>query len=277
MSDYFTYDALELVKHAHMQLTILETAQDVFKAMAMDMVTTITKNNANHERSVFVVPVGPVGHYPIFVELVNQQKLSLKQVWFVNMDEYLDESDAYLPLNHRLSFRSFMEKNVYAMIDPELVMPPSQRLFPNPKDPAALDKKLDELGKIDVCYGGIGITGHVAFNEPEDVSIEEFSSRPTRVLTISPETRTINSVGDLNGAIEAMPKRCVTIGMRQILSAKRVYLACFRDWHRAVVRQAVCGTVSAMFPVTLLQQHPNASITIPASVAEPAYPSLLHE
>lgn len=275
MSDYFTYDAQELIKHARLQLSILDTATDVFKAMALDMITTIEENNAKDEKTVFIVPVGPVGHYPYFVELANQRQLSLKQVWFVNMDEYLDEKDQYLPLNHRLSFRSFMEKNVYGALDPKLVMPPSQRLFPNPTDPKALDRKLEELGKIDVCYGGIGITGHLAFNEPEDVSVQVFRERPTRILSISPETRTINSVGDLNGAIEAMPKRCVTIGMKQILSAKRVYLACFRDWHRAVVRRALCGSPSATFPVTLLQNHPNASITIPSSVAEPAYTSLL--
>lgn len=275
MSDYFTYGAAELAQHARMQLTILDTARDVFQAMALDMVATIEDNNARNEKTVFIVPVGPVGHYPLFVEMVNKKRLSLKNVWFVNMDEYLDEQDNYLPLNHRLSFRSFMNEHVYEALDPDLVMPPSQRLFPDPADPAALDRQLEALGKIDVCYGGVGITGHVAFNEPEDVSVQEFSRRPTRVLTISAETRTINSVGDLNGALDAMPKRCVTIGMQQILSAKRVYLACFRDWHRAVVRQAVCGTVTAAFPVTLLQNHPDASITIPKSIAEPAYPSLL--
>jgi len=124
------------------------------------------------------------------------------------------------------------------------------------------------LGKIDVCYGGIGITGHVAFNEPEDVSVEEFGQRSTRVLTISAETRTINSVGDLNGAIKAMPTRCVTIGMKQILGAKRIYLACFRDWHRAVVRKACHGEVSAHFPVSLMQNHPDAKLTITEFVAK---------
>ncbi len=276
MIDYFTYNAKELAEHAAMNLTILDTAQQVFHAMALDMVTTIEQNNAKDEPTVFIVPVGPVGHYPLFVEMVNGKKLSLKRVWFVNMDEYLDEKDQYLPLNHRLSFRSFMNKHVYEALESNLVMPPLQRLFPDPADPAALDRQLEALGKIDVCYGGIGITGHVAFNEPEDVSVEEFGQRSTRVLTISAETRTINSVGDLNGAINAMPTRCVTIGMKQILGAKRIYLACFRDWHRAVVRQALCGAVTATFPVTLLQNHPNASITIPMSVAEPAYPGLFY-
>ena len=46
---------------------------------------------------------------------------------------------------------------------------------------------------------------------------------------------------------------------------------CFRDWHRAVVRQAGCGEISASFPVTLAQNHPDARITITSNVAEAAY------
>jgi glucosamine-6-phosphate deaminase len=91
------------------------------------------------------------------------------------------------------------------------------------------------------------------------------------VLSISCETRVINSVGDLNGAVDAMPRRCITIGMRQILGSKRIVLGCFRDWHRAVVRKALCGEPTALFPATLLQHHPDASVIIPASVAERAF------
>ena len=51
---------------------------------------------------------------------------------------------------------------------------------------------------MDATFGGIGINGHMAFNEPpksgESISKEDFAALPTRVLTLSRETRTINSV-----------------------------------------------------------------------------------
>ena len=51
---------------------------------------------------------------------------------------------------------------------------------------------------FDCCFGGIGINGHLAFNEPpepgEQISADAFAALPTRVLTLSRETRTINSV-----------------------------------------------------------------------------------
>ena len=82
------------------------------------------------------------------------------------------------------------------------------------------------------------------------------------MLDIRPETRATNSVGDLGGALECMPRRCITIGIRQILGAREICLGVFRDWHRAVVRRAAYGEQTAEFPATLAQNHPNACIYV---------------
>ena len=81
-------------------------------------------------------------------------------------------------------------------------------------------------------------------------------------------TSTSNAIGDLNGAIDAMPKKAVTIGMAEILGAKKIRLGVFRDWHRSVVRQAAYGEVSAHFPATLIQRHPDAMIIVNANAAK---------
>ena len=65
-----------------------------------------------------------------------------------------------------------------------------------------------------------------------------------------------------------MPRKCVTIGMKQILSAKKIRLGVFRDWHRAVVRQTAYGEVSAHFPATLIQRHPDAMVIANANAAQ---------
>ena len=120
-----------------------------------------------------------------------------------------------------------------------------------------------------IAFGGIGINGHLAFNEAQDeLTPEEFAALHTRVLAISRETRTANAIGDLNGAIDAMPKKAVTIGMAEILGAKKIRLGVFRDWHRSVVRQAAYGEVSAHFPATLIQRHPDAMIIVNANAAK---------
>ncbi len=269
--DYYRIPKAELGRGVKIPLVTLGQAGEVFYQAAVDMLEVIEERNRAGKDTVLIVPVGPVGHYPIFVRLVNERGTSLKKTWFINMDEYLVDERTPISPEHRLSFRGFMERVVYSKLDPRLAMLESQRIFPDPRDPKAVGKLIEKLGGVDACFGGIGITGHVAFNEPEDVSIEEFAGRPTRVLRMTPETRLINSVGDLGGAVEAMPEWCVTVGMKEILSAAKIRLYCFRDWHRAVVRRAAYGEKSALFPVTLLQDHPDVRITIPESVAEAAF------
>ena len=259
--NYFNLSAQELGRDAKIPIVKLGDSGEVFYELALEMISAIRAGNAALRPTVLICPVGPVGQYPIFVRLVNREGLSLKNCWFINMDEYLEDDGGYIDESSPLSFRGFMAKNVYGQIDPDLLMPPEQRVFPEPGHPEKTDRLIEELGGVDVAFGGIGINGHLAFNEArEDLTAEEFAASGTRIVTLNPETRAANAIGDRGGAIDAMPVRAVTIGMKQILSARKVRLGVFREWHRAVVRQAAYGPVTAHFPASLLQNHPDAVI-----------------
>ena len=259
--DYFKIPASELGKDAKIPVYPLGDSGEVFYELALEMVNTIKEHNAAGKKTVFICPVGPVGQYPIFVRLVNRDRVSLRNCWFINMDEYLNDDGTWIDIESPLSFRGFMRNNVYTKVDPELLMPESQRVFPDPADPSKVDRLIEELGGVDIAFGGIGINGHLAFNEArEDMTAQEFAVLGTRALSLNPETRTANAIGDRCGAIDAMPKRAVTIGIKQILGARKVRLGIFREWHRSVVRQAAYGPVTAHFPASLLQNHPDAVI-----------------
>lgn len=267
--EYYYYDKEQFLKAPKLPVTVLPDNETVFRAIAQEMADEIKRKNALGEHTVFICPVGPVGQYPYFVELVNKENISLKNVWFLNMDEYLTDDKAWIDKEDALSFRGFMDRAVYTKIRPELVMPQEQRVFPDPKEPGRMAELIQQLGGVDICFGGIGINGHLAFNEADDtLSVEEFRSLHTRVLEISRETRTANAIGDLNGAIDDMPRYCVTIGMNEIVNSRKVRLGCFRDWHRSVVRHAAYGEISAHFPVTLLQEHPDALLRVTEFVAK---------
>lgn len=267
--DYYYYTKKELLESPKIPVVVMEDNAAVFQTMAQEMADEIKRKNALGEKTVFICPVGPIGQYPYFVDMVNRENISLKNVWFINMDEYLTDEKEWIDASDKLSFRGFMERTVYSQIKPELVMPEEQRVFPDPHDLEHIQKLIDKLGGVDICFGGIGINGHVAFNEAQDeLTPEEFKNLHTRTLVITRETRTTNAIGDLNGAIDDMPIYCVTIGMNEIYNARKIRLGCFRDWHRSVVRHAVYGDVSAHFPVTLLQEHPDALIRITEFVAD---------
>lgn len=267
--NYMYYNEQELGVNTKIPIVKLGDSGEVFYEIALDMITTIEQNNRNNKKTVFICPVGPVGQYPIFVRLVNERKISLKNCWFINMDEYLNDQHEWIEEDHELSFRGFMEREVYQKIDPQLLMEKEQRIFPDPNNIIYIDKVIEELGGVDVCYGGVGINGHLAFNEGDKTkTVEEFAKLQTRIQEIAVETRVANAMAEYSGAIHMMPKYCVTIGMKNILEAKRIVLACFRDWHRAVVRRGCYGEITAEFPVTLLQNHKNAKILINSNVAK---------
>ncbi len=241
--DYYQISAEELGKNSKIPILKLSDSGEVFYELALEMKETIEKNNQAGRHTVFICPVGPVGQYPIFVRLVNRDRVSLKNCWFINMDEYLNDDETYISEDSPLSFRGFMKRSVYEKIDPELVMPQEQRIFPDPKAPEKIHEIITRLGG-------------------------EFAKLPTRVLTISRETRTSNAIGDRSGAIDAMPKKAVTIGISEILAARKVRIGVFRDWHRAVIRQAAYGEVSGHFPASLLQRHADAMIITNANAAK---------
>lgn len=273
MHDYYSYPPEELLRHTRVPLELMDSSEAVFSRMARDMTTEIIKNNEAGRTTVFICPVGPVGHYPYFTALVNEEQLSLKNVWFFNMDEYLTDDGDWIDPADRLSFRGFMDREVYGKIDSGLLMPACQRVFPDPRDPGKLPGLLEELGGADICFGGIGINGHLAFNEPQaGMSAGELARLSTRTLHITPETRTANAIGDLGGAIEDMPKMAVTIGLKEILAARKIRIGVFRPWHRAVLRRTGCGQVTAAFPATLLQKHPDVIVYANDTASEAAVP-----
>ena len=266
--EYYYYNKEELLKAPKIPLIVMEDNAAVFKSMADEMVEEIKRKNALGENTVFICPVGPVGQYPYFVDMVNEQNISLKNVWFINMDEYLDDEKQWVPMEHPLSFRGFMERTVYSKVKPELVMPPEQRVFPDPNNISYIPELIERLGGVDIAFGGIGINGHVAFNEADpSLTNEEFLAQKTRVLEITKETRTANAIGDFNGALEDMPHYCVTIGINEISHAGKIRLGCFRNWHRAVVRRAAYGEATSDFPVSLLTSHPDINLKITEFVA----------
>lgn len=265
--DYYYYTKEQLLVSPKIPMVVMEDKPTVFQAIAREMADFIKAKNAKNETTVFICPVGPIGQYPYFVDIVNAERISLKNCWFINMDEYLGDDMQWIRIDHPLSFRGFMQRNVYSKIDEELNVPVEQRVFPDPNALGYIPSLIEKLGGVDICFGGIGINGHLAFNEPEDVSVEEYKTRKTRVLPVSHETRTANAIGDFGGRLEDMPTHCVTIGFNEIYNSRKIRLGIFRDWHRAVARRTGYGDMTAQFPVSILADHPDALLRMTEFVA----------
>ena len=252
----------ELVKASNVRLRIFPQMDEAMIAMAIDMVSEISANNARGANTCMIVPVGPVEQYVYFSMMVNALGLDLSNVYFFNMDEYLDDNDQFIPVGDPLSFRGKMEEYVYGAIDPKFNIPVGNRWFPTPGKEELMWEKINALGGIDVCYGGIGINGHIAFNEAMDpalISAEAFAALPTRALRLSRETIATNSSAAF-GEMPRMPRRAMTIGMRECLSARRIVIVTGRSTRAYQLRRAMCGGMSPAFPISFLQGHANSTL-----------------
>jgi glucosamine-6-phosphate deaminase len=272
MYDYLTIPASELGLGTSVRVRALGDMASLARDLAAAIKQEILAAQRAGRAATLIVPVGPVDQYPVLAQTINDERIDCREVMLINMDEYLTDDDRFIPVDHPLSFRGYMDRSFYGLIDPALAPRPEHRVFPDPLDCAAVPRLIAARGGVDACFGGIGINGHIAFNEPpepgETLSVEAFAALPTRVLSLARETRTINSV-TVGGEIGLIPSRAVTVGMKEILAARRLRFYCNRPWQSAVVRRVLHGPVTAACPASLLRRHPDLEITVAEYVAAP--------
>ncbi|MFH1922852.1 MAG: glucosamine-6-phosphate isomerase [Planctomycetota bacterium] len=270
--DYLSITAADLGRNTPVKVRVVGDMDDVAKDIARVMLETVEAARREGRGATLIVPVGPVDQFPVLAELINEFRTDWRDVVLINMDEYLTDDDQWVDVDHPLGFRGFMNRKFYDLIDPELAPVAENRVCPDPQDPEAVGRLIAERGGVDVCFGGIGINGHVAFNEPpepgESMPADEFAALPTRVLSLSRETRAINSV-TVGGEISVVPHRAITVGMKEILASRKCRFYCNRPWQRAVVRRVLHGPLTAACPASLLRTHPDTEITVAEYVAEP--------
>ncbi len=275
-------------------VALVESDVDLYWEIALEMYQRIAAANRRGQRSVFIVPVGPTFQYRRFVSLCRRMPLDLSRLHLFFMDEYLEpaaegdrddgvasgavDASQLIDIESPLSFRGFVKRELAEPLEalgPETGFSTAQIHFPDPGDPAAYDQLLESLGGADVCFAGVGINGHLAFNEPPYPpdsaealgAAADFFDRPTRIVALSRETITINSNTALGGAWEVTPSHAVTVGMRQIIASRALRIYLNRPWQRAVIRKMLYGPVTPGFPASIVQTHPDALVTATTEVA----------
>ncbi len=273
ISDILSIEPEEITRSAAVPLEFVPDDAAISEHFAAEMIGLIEENNRQGRPSSLILPVGPRGGYPLFVDAVRKKSLDLSRTTFFFMDEYLDEDGGYIPPDNPLSFHGFVRD---ALIGPLAGSPgfdPVRVRFPDPADTGAYAGAMERAGGIDLVLAGVGIDGHVAFNEPEpEMGADAYAELPTRVVMLSAQTRTVNAVMEAGGAVDLIPRAAVTVGMAEILSARRIVVFMNRPWQKAAVRKFLFGEITAAFPVSILRAHHGLSVVITAEVAERPLP-----
>lgn len=255
-------------------LQVVPSADDVHRRIAEEMVEEVRRNAAADEPTRWILPCGPTGQYAYFADMVNRERISLHSLHVFHMDEYLDWQGRPIPTSHPFSMQGWMTAHFYEAIDPALTVPEINRHFPDPFNPDDLTTAIRLAGGVDTAWGGIGYRGHVAFNEPPrsawwTVTVDAFRASKTRVLTLNDDTLIAASQRQVGGCTQVVPPMAVTIGMSDLLAARRVRLFSVTGaWKQTVIRVAIFAPPTVDYPVTLFQTHPNASILVDRATAE---------
>lgn len=241
------------------------------EAMARRMLADLEGARAAGRRCTMIVPVGPVGQYRRLAELAGGR--SLADLTLIVMDEYLDTAGRWIAEDDPLSFRAHLFRHLR---DP---LPENRRpriVVPDPADPDGISRAIAEAGGVDVAFAGVGITGHLAFNDPVPGRDDPawVASWPTRIVALLPETRLINGVTAAGGDMHRIPTMAVTVGMAEILAARTLRIWMNRDWQRAAIRRAFCGPVTGAFPASLVQRHPTVTLDVTDRVLDAPEPAL---
>jgi glucosamine-6-phosphate deaminase len=266
--EYYHYDDEELQSRSPVPLTIVESDIDLYYHMALDLHDFIARRNEEGKSATAILPVGPVFQYRRFRDLVARNPIDLSGLKCFFMDEYLAPDGSLIAREHPLSFRGFIEREFAGPLRAQGMLRENQVHFPDPQDPERYDEEIASVGGVGLCHAGVGINGHLAFNEAAkneigdpSMSVEDFANLPSRLIELSAETRITNSHTALSGAFEHIPYRAVTVGMRSILGAERVRVYLNRPWQRSVLRKALFEPPTSAFPVTILQNHPHVVFT----------------
>ncbi len=192
----------------------------------------------------------PIGTYNRLVELYEKGDIDFSTVTSVNLDEYVG-----LDGNNDQSYRYFMNKNLFDRVN----IDKSKTFVPNglAEDPASEGERYDAhikaLGGIDIQLLGIGLDGHIGFNEPDS-----FFTKETHLVKLHESTIEANS--RFFASRDEVPTTAITIGMLSIMQARKVLLIANGPAKKEIMEKAFFGPITPEVPASILQLHPDLTV-----------------
>jgi len=256
MTDINLIDAFERIP-----VQIFPSIRDGSLFIATEIAALIREKQKNNEPCVLGLATGstPKSVYTELIRMHREEGLSFKNVISFNLDEYYPlENDAIQSYNsymHRLLFDHVdIDKNNIHLLNGELLKEEIKEHC------ADYEHKITAAGGIELQILGIGINGHIGFNEPAS----SIFSR-TRLINLENTTRLANAYEFAN--ISEVPRLALTMGINTILKAKKIILLAWGPSKAQVVQKSVEGPVTEQVPASLLQQHPNCTFVIDEGAA----------
>lgn len=192
----------------------------------------------------------PVGIYEQLIEWYKKGDIDFSEVRSVNLDEYVG-----LDGNDDQSYRYFMNNNLFdkVNINKENTYVPNGKADDLEKEAAEYDARIKAFGGIDLQLLGIGLDGHIGFNEPDTCFVKNTHVVKLHESTIQANSRFFNS-------IDEVPTEAITMGMLSIMQAKKILLVASGEKKEEILKKAFFGPVTPEIPASILQLHPDLTV-----------------
>ena len=240
---------------------IFADSDDASAAVAREIAGIIRQRQLQGKPAVLGLATGssPKKVYAELIRIHREERLSFYNVISFNLDEYYPMQPDALQ-----SYVRFMKEQLFDYVD----IPLANCFIPDgthaPEKVTEFcheyDRQIDELGGLDFQILGIGRNGHIGFNEPGS-----HVSSKTRLMTLDLTTR-IDAALDFGG-LSNVPKKAITMGVGQIMRAKRVVLLAWGEHKAHIIQEAIEGPVTAEVPASYLQGHQNVQFILDESAA----------
>ncbi len=236
-----------------MQVVVVNEKEALSTYIARDFMNYVS----GHNRVVFGLATGSTftGVYKKLVHQHQNSNLSFKPVMTFNLDEYMD-----LESNHPQTYRNVMNRNLFDCVD----IDKRNTFFPPIKKNirfSVYDDMIEKAGGIDCQYLGIGVNGHIAFNEPGT----SFTIK-THKVALADATREANK--RFFDSKDQVPKHAVTMGLSTIMKARRIVLAASGEKKAEAIRGMLYDPISEQMPATVLRQHSNVVVVLDRAAAQ---------
>ena len=238
-----------------MKILVVKNYDEMSKVAAKELAEIISKKP---EATLGLATGGtPVGMYKELIDMHKNNSLDFSKVTTVNLDEYVGLSG-----EHDQSYRYFMDSNLFNHVNirKEYTYVPSGLAEDMLKECVNYDKRIEELGGIDVQVLGIGSNGHIGFNEPSDTL-----SLGTHVTDLAESTIEANS--RYFASKEEVPTKALTMGLGAIMKAKKILLMVSGESKAEIMDKVVNGKITTQVPASFLQMHKDVVLIIDEDAA----------
>lgn len=242
-------------------IAVYENKTVASQYVAQRIATLIKQKQEAGQKAVLGLATGntPILLYKELIRMHQYEGLSFKNVVTFNLDEYFPMH----PTNSK-SYVTFMHHNLFNHIDipKEQIHIPDGRLAVNDIDNFCqkYEQQIASFGGLDLQVLGIGLTGHIGFNEPGATSYST-----TRLVALNSLTREV-AIPDFD-TLENVPSQAITMGVRTITQAKEIMLLAWSKKKASIIQQAVQQDITPNVPASYLQQHPQVKFVLDTEAA----------